>query len=79
MKNVLEAIRSEARTGRMVGCEVWMATNNSTAEVAFYKGRSSSPELNTMVLQLRLLAIAGDFILRLVHIAGTRMIDIGID
>jgi hypothetical protein len=79
MRNVLEAIRAEARLGRLVGCEVWMATDNSTAEASFYKGRSSSPELDAMVLELRLLAIAGNFILRLVHIAGTRMIEIGID
>jgi hypothetical protein len=32
-----------------------------------------------MVLELRLLAVAGNFVLRVVHIAGTRMIDIGID
>jgi hypothetical protein len=32
-----------------------------------------------MVLELRLLAIAGNFVLRLVHIAGTRMIELGID
>jgi hypothetical protein len=56
-----------------------MAADNSTAEAAFYKGRTSSPELDAMVLELCLIAIAGNFILRLVHIAGTRMIDIGID
>jgi hypothetical protein len=32
-----------------------------------------------MVLELRLIAIAGNFLFCLVHIAGTRMIDIGID
>jgi hypothetical protein len=32
-----------------------------------------------MVLELWLLAIAGNCVLRLVHITGTRMIDIGID
>jgi hypothetical protein len=79
MRNVLEAIQAEARLGRLVGCEVWMATDNSTAEASFYKGRSSSPELDAMVLELRLLAIAGNFVLRLVHIAGTCMIDIGIN
>ena len=80
MKNVLEAIRSDARLGRMVCCEVWIATDNSTAEASFYKARSSSPELDAMVvLELRLLAIAGNFILRLVRIAGTQIIDIGID
>ena len=79
MKRVLEAIRAEARLGFMVGCEVWMATDNSTAEATFYKGRSSSPELDAIFLELRLIAIAGNFLLRFVHIAGTRMIDIGID
>jgi hypothetical protein len=71
MRNLLEAIREEARRGRLVGFEVWLATDNSTAEASFYKGRSSSPELDSMVLELRLLAIAGNFVLRLVHIAGT--------
>jgi hypothetical protein len=79
MRNLLEAIREEARLGRLIGCEVWLATDNSTAEASFYKGQSSSPVLDDMVLELRLLAIAGNFILRLVHIAGTRMISLGID
>jgi hypothetical protein len=79
MRNLLEAIREEARLGRLVACEVWLATDNSTAEASFYKGRSSSPELDAMVLELRLLAIAGNFVLHLVHIAGTQMIEIGID
>jgi hypothetical protein len=56
-----------------------MVTDNSMAEASFYKGKSSSPELDAMVLELRLLTIAGNFVLRLVHIAGTHMIDIGID
>jgi hypothetical protein len=79
MRNLLEAIREEARLGRLVGFEIWLATDNSTAEASFHKGRSSSPELDAMVLELRLLAIAGNFILRVVHIAGTRMIELGID
>jgi hypothetical protein len=78
-RNLLETIREEARLGRLIGCEVWIATDNSTAEASFHKGRSSSPELDAMVLELRLLAIGGNFVLRLVHIAGTRMIEIGID
>jgi hypothetical protein len=79
MRNLLEAIREEARLGRLIGCDVWLTTDNSTAEASFYKGRSSSPDLDAMVLELRLLAIAGNFILHLVHIAGTRMIELGID
>jgi hypothetical protein len=79
MRNLLEAIREEARLGRLIGCEAWLTTDNSTAEASFYKGRSSSPDLDAMVLELWLLAIAGNFVLRLVHIAGTRMIELGIN
>jgi hypothetical protein len=79
MRNILEAIREEAQLGRLIGFKVWITTDNSMAEVSFYKGRSSSPDLDDMVLELRLLAIAGNFVLRLVHIAGTRMIELGID
>ena len=77
MQNVLEAIRAKARLERMVGCEAWMDTDNDcTAEASCYKGR----KLDAMVLELLCIAIAGNFLLRLVHIAGTRMIDmIGID
>jgi hypothetical protein len=35
MRNILEAIREEARLGRLIGCEVWITTDNSTAEAPF--------------------------------------------
>ena len=79
MRNLLEAVREENGRGRLTGCEVWLTTDNSTAELSFCKGRSTSPELDEMVLELRLLAIRGNFVLRLLHIAGTRMIELGID
>jgi hypothetical protein len=75
----LEAIGEEACLGHLIGCKVWLTTDNSMAEASFYKGKSSSPDLDAMVLELRLLTIAGNFVLRLVHIAGTRMIELGID
>ena len=46
---------------------------------AYYKGRSSSPELDAMVLELRILAMRANCVLHLVHIAGTRMIACGVD
>jgi len=45
-KNLLEAIWEEVRLNRLMGPEAWIATDNSTAEAAFTKGRSSSPELD---------------------------------
>jgi hypothetical protein len=43
-QNLLETICKEARLGHLIGCEVWIATDNSTAEASFHKGRLSSPE-----------------------------------
>ena len=79
LKNLLEAIREESSRGRLVGREVWLATDNTTAASAFTKGSSSSATLHAMVTELRLLALQGNFELHLVHIAGTRMIEIGVD
>lgn len=64
---------------RLRGREIWFATDNSTLERAYYKGYSSSPELYEMVEELRFLSLKGDFLLRIIHVAGTRMIELGID
>ncbi len=78
-KNLLERLKSEAALGRLTQKEVWIATDNSTADLAFYKGRSSSPELDKMILELRILSVQANCIIHLVHIAGTRMIACGVD
>lgn len=78
-KNLLEMVRTEAELGRLAGFDIWIATDNSTAEASFHKGRSSSEELDEMVLELRETAILGNFALHLFHVAGTRMIELGID
>ena len=79
LRNALEAITLEAENGRIVGSEVWFATDNSTTELAFAKGRSASRALDELVLRFRELSICYNFQLKLVHIAGTRMIELGID
>ena len=79
LRNLIDTIRTEARAGRLVGYEVWMATDNSTAANAYHRGTSSSKKLHQMVTELRLLTVEGNFILRMYHIAGTRMIESGID
>ena len=79
LRNAFDSISREAVSGRIVGGEVWFATDNSTTELAFAKGRSSSRLLDELVLRFRELAIRYNFQLRIVHIAGTRMIALGID
>jgi hypothetical protein len=58
---------------------MWFATDNEVLERAFYKGYSSSPFLYGMIEELWALCIRGDFVLRVVHVAGTRMIALGVD
>ena len=79
MRTCVDKIRRDVETNRLEGREVFFVTDNSTLERAFYKGYSSSPALYEMVEDLRALSIQGSFILRIVHVAGTRMIDLGID
>jgi hypothetical protein len=78
-QNIVDSLREDVVQGRLAGTELWIGTDNSTAEASFYKGTSSSPKLNELVLDLRLLAIRGNFVLNLFHIAGTRMIVHGVD
>jgi len=78
-RNILDAIRGKAKNGGLYAMELWFGTDNSTAEESFYKGRSSSELLDDMVLELKILSVKENFVVNLVHFAGTRMIANGID
>jgi len=49
--------------------EVWVATDNDTANKAYFKGRSSSPKLDKMVLELKVISMNANCVLHLVHTA----------
>ncbi|KAL7580594.1 hypothetical protein ACA910_003715 [Epithemia clementina (nom. ined.)] len=61
------------------GTEMFVFTDNATAEAAFYKGTSTSKTLFDLVLQLQTLEMTGNIFVHLVWIAGTRMIAQGTD
>lgn len=79
LRNLIDLLQLEAASGRLTGKEVWLATDNTTAAFAFHNGTSSSRMLHDMVVGLRMLTLRGNFLLHLYHIAGTRMIESGID
>ena len=79
MKACLDKMRLDSTRGRLAGTEVWFITDNSTLERAYYKGYSQSVELYSMVEEMWALSLKGNFLLRIVHVAGTRIIDTGID
>ncbi|KAL7559821.1 hypothetical protein ACA910_003984 [Epithemia clementina (nom. ined.)] len=61
------------------GTEVFLFTDNSTAEAAFYKGTSKSKLLFQLVLRLRKLEMEGKLFVHVVWVAGTCMIAQGTD
>lgn len=73
-KNLVESIETFVAKGTLKGHELFMFTDNSTAESAFFKGMSSSEKLFDLVLRLRKIEMAGELVIHLIHVAGTRMI-----
>ena len=63
----------------MVDTEVFMCTDNSTAESAYYKGSSSSKILHELILRLHKLVLDYCLIIHFIHILGKRMIAQGTD
>ena len=79
LRNLVEAVEVEAKAGRLSNTEMWLYTDNSTAESCFYKGGSSSKLLHELILRLRIAEMDAGMTIYLVHVAGTRMIAQGTD
>ena len=77
--NLVEALYHYVRMESLQGYEIFMFTDNSTAEAAFWKGTSESRELFDLVLRLKQLELREDLILHVIHISGRRMIWQGTD
>jgi hypothetical protein len=77
--NLHLAVEKEVELRCLTGQDLWLATANMTCETTFFRGSSTSRDLHELMLDLRLLTVRGDFILHVVHIARTQMIDIGVD
>ena len=77
--NLVDSVEEEAMAGRLNHSELWMFTDNSTAESCFTRGSSTSPLLHGLVLRLRKVEMEIGLKLQMVHVAGTRMIAQGTD
>jgi hypothetical protein len=84
LNNLVEALKRIVRE-RLVsekdltGSEIFIFTDNSTAEAAFWKGTSQSEALFELVLRLKVLELKHDVTLHVVHVSGKRMIAEGAD
>ena len=80
LRNLVNAIEEAIDKGILKDCELFMFTDNFTAESAYYNGGSNtSKELDCLILSLWKTQMKGTLILHVIHIAGTRMIESGID
>ena len=79
MKNLVDTLFTMAAEKELQGTELFLFTDNSTAEAAFAKGSSSSKELFELVLLLRKLEMDNSCKIHVSHVSGTRMIAQGSD
>ncbi len=79
LRNLVDAVALDYERGLLDGFELFLFTDNSVAEKAYYKGTSSSKKLFELVLKLRLIEMEGKMIIHVIHISGKRMIHCGID
>lgn len=79
LQNLVEALEEGVLKKDLENSEVWILTDNSTAESVYFKGTSTSKALFELVLRLRKLEMGGLMRIQVIHVAGTRMIEQGTD
>jgi hypothetical protein len=80
MYNLVLKIEEMFREGGLhKGIELFVFTDNVVTERAFYRGSSKSRRLFELVLRLKKLEMEGALFLRIIWVAGTRMIAQGTD
>jgi hypothetical protein len=79
LRNLVNFMLMDAQEGRLDGCEVFLYTDNQTAEGAYFRGTTKSRALFELIVTLYKLQMQFDFKLHVVWIAGTRMVHQGTD
>jgi len=79
LNNLVLGLENWAKDSLINDREIFLFTDNTTAEGAYYRGTSSNKVLFGLVLRLRKLELHHRLKLHVIHISGTRMIASGID
>ena len=77
--NLKDRLEHLIADGALQNHEVFLITNNSAFEGAFYKGHSPTRELSDIVFRVHKAQREGGFVLRLIHISRKRMKASGVD
>jgi hypothetical protein len=78
-ENLVDRVERAVREGKLKNIEIFLFTDNIVFEGTYYKGMSSSKKLFDLMLRLQKAQAEGSLILHVIHIAGTRMKEAGID
>jgi hypothetical protein len=79
LNNLVEAVALWCSEKSVGGAELFLFTDNTTAENAFCKGTSKSKKLSELVLRMKLLEMQESLKLHVIHVSGKRMIAQGTD
>ena len=79
MRNLVETLEKNGMDGDLAGKEIFLFTDNSTAESIAHKGSSTSPLSFELVVRLCKLSMKCLCSINIYHVAGTRMIAQGSD
>lgn len=77
--NLVESLEDGVACGELQDAELFIFTDNTTAEGGYYRGNSDNRFLFHLILRLRLLEMQASLRLHIIHVAGTRMIHQGTD
>jgi len=77
--NLVESVEEAVQLGELSGSELFIFTDNTTAEGRYYRGNSDNRILFSLILRLRLLEMNQSLQLHIIHVAGSRMIQQGTD
>ena len=78
-KNLTNRIKRLGSNMVLTNHEVFVMTNNTAFEVAYYKEHPPNAKLNNIIFRLHKAERDGGFILHVLHISGKRMNDTGVD
>jgi len=78
-ENLTDRIERLGNDTALTDHEVFVMTDNTAFEGAYYKGHSPSAKLNDIIFRLHKAERDGGFILHLLHISGKRMKATGVD
>jgi hypothetical protein len=79
LTNLVDTLDEMGEQGALKGAEIFLFTDNSTSEAAYYNGSSKSEKLFDLVLRVKKLEMHRQSKIHIIHVSGERMKEQGSD